>query len=703
MVPSYDQDFQPPGPMDDGGATKTPFRLLRFLGFLRKYWWIPVSTLAIGLALEGGYVYWKEPAFVSYASMWETVKLKLPEGGVFSEDMQNYVGTLNGLLQSETLRQQALALIKASTNDTAIVLNKKGEPLPVAIRVSGNAKSSSVFGIQAISSNPRFTQAYLNAIMAAYLDYKKNVRQEVSGDTLASISEQMQRWERDLNTEQNALLAFERTNNLALLREEASITGSYLAKLKTELSDLQLEAKLLNAPTNEPDSGTNGAVAVNPEINPALPAGSTAEHRASFKELEMMKLEREKLITYLRPEHPKIVKLDAEIERAEQLQKIYQRQNQDQLNAARQANQMRIDSVIASVKEWEAKAEQANAIIAEAERLKMNIQRIQSVYDRLVLLVQNVGISRKIDQENLAILEPATPSKRSYASEKNGLMLAVLGSLAVSLGVIFLISVRDDRFTSVTEINSTLGDSVVGLLPEVVEEGGGVMPLLALNDPRHVYAESYRSLRSAILFQPAGEKRPKVLLITSAMPNEGKSTVAANLGRTLALSGSRVLLVDGDLRKGHLHRQLGLKKEPGLPELLNQTCDPDKVMQKDAQANLTFISCGHLHTGNPGDLFLSSGLDEFLARWRREFDYVLIDSSPVFAADDASCLAPKVDGTLFVVRSKHSSARTVRDALDLLAQRQAKLLGVIFNGVDTSARSYYYYKYTDYHTNAQDS
>jgi succinoglycan biosynthesis transport protein ExoP len=692
-----------PGPMDDHGTTKTSFRLRRYLGFLRKFWWIPALTLAIGLTSEAGYVYWKEPAFVSYASMWETVKLKLPEGGVFSEDMQNYVGTLNGLLQSETLRQQALALIKSSTNNTAIVLDKKGEPLPVVIRVSGNAKNSSVFGIQASSSNPRFTQAYLNAIMAAYLDYKKNVRQEVSGDTLASISEQMQRWERDLNTEQNALLTFERTNNLALLRQEATITGSYLARLKTELSDLQLEARLLNAPTNDPGLGTNGTAAVTSDINPALPVGAAAQHQSSFNELELLKLEREKLSKYLRPEHPKIVKLDAEIERGEQIQKIYQRQTQDQLIAARQANQMKTDNVITSIKEWEVKAEQANAIIAEAERLKMNIQRIQSVYDRLVLLVQNVGISRKIDQENLAILEPATPPKRFYASEKNGLTLAILGSLAVALGIVFLISVRDDRFTSVTEINSTLGDSVVGLLPEVVQKEGSIMPLLALNDPRHVYAESYRSLRSAILFQPTDQKRPKILLITSAIPNEGKSTVAANLGRTLALSGSRVLLVDGDLRKGHLHRQLGLQKEPGLPELLNQTCDPDKVMQKDAQANLSFISCGNLQTGNPGDLFLSSRLDEILARWRQEFDYVLIDSSPVFAADDASCLASKVDGTLFVVRSKHSSARTVREALDLLAQRQARILGVIFNGVDSSARSDYYYKYADYYSSAKES
>jgi succinoglycan biosynthesis transport protein ExoP len=702
LIPAPDQDPQLAGPMDDPGAAGTSLRVRRFLIFLRKFWWIPVLTLAVGLVIEAAYVHWKQPAFVSKASMWETMKLTLPQGDVFSEDMQDYMGTLSGLLQSETLRQNALTILRNSPNNGSIVLGKDGEPLPVDIQVSGKAKSS-VFNIQATSANPLFTQTYLNAIMQAYLDYKKNARQQVSGDTLASISDQMQRWERDLNTEQDELLAFERTNNLAILQEEATVAGSYLTKLKTELSDLQLEARLLDAATNNPDLAASGMFGVNSDMPSASAAGAAPDQQSPQNQVELLKLEREKLSKYLRPKHPKIVKLDADIERAEQLQAIYQHQNRDQLTVAMQANQMKTENVLASITEWEAKVTEANASIGEADRLKLNVDRTQSVYDRLALLVQNVGISRDIDQESLAILEPALPAKRSYSSEISGLVLAIVGGLAAGLGIVFLIGFRDDRFTSVAEVSSTLGDSVVGLLPEMSQEGGGVMPLLALNDPRHIYAESYRSLRSALLFLAMEGARPKVLLIASATPGDGKSTVAANLARTLALSGSRVLLVDGDLRKGHLHRLLGLKREPGLAELLAQNCDPDKVVQQDSLPNLTFISCGGYDSGNPGDLFLGSGLDRILARWRQEFDFVVIDSSPLFAADDASCLAPKVDGTLFVVRNRQSSARAVREALDLLAQRQARILGIVFNGVDATARSYHYYKYADYYSTAKES
>ena len=682
--------------------SRSALRLRRFLTFLPGYWWIPALTLAAGMVGEAAYVHWKVPTFISRAIMFQTVKLTLPEGETFSENLQDYSGTLGGFLQSQTMRDQALALLGASTNRNSIVLDKDGEPLKVDVTVSANPRSS-LYNIQATGANPLFTQTFLDAVMQAYLDYMKTTRAQVSGDTLASLSDQMQRYERDLKNGQDALLAFEQTNNLAILQEEAAVAGSYLTKLKTQLSDLQLEARLLDDVTNASALGTNGTLALAADMTSVLPQGATTAQQTSLNDLELLKIQRARLGKYLRPKHPTIIKLDEEISRGEQMQDVYQRENHDQLEAQRQANQIKTQNVLMSIHEWEDKVVEANASITEADRLKLDVQRTQNVYDRLALMVQNLSISRDIDHGTLAILAHASPTKRSYREEESGLMLAIVGGLGSGLGIVFLIAVRDDRFTSVTEVNSALGDTVVGLLPEVSQEGESVMPLLALNDPRHIFAESYRSLRSALLFLTTEGERPKVLLIASAMPSEGKSTVAANLARTLALSGSRVLLVDADLRKGHLHRMLGLQKEPGLAELLYRTCDPDKVVQPDSLPNLMFISCGELNSGNPGDLFLGSGLDQILARWREQFDYVVIDSSPLFAADDASCLAPKVDGTLFVVRSRRSGARAAREALELLAQRQARVLGVIFNGADTSGHSYGYYKYADYYPSAKQS
>jgi polysaccharide biosynthesis transport protein len=235
-------------------------------------------------------------------------------------------------------------------------------------------------------------------------------------------------------------------------------------------------------------------------------------------------------------------------------------------------------------------------------------------------------------------------------------------------------------------------------VPEIRQIGGGASQLLlGSHDPRHVYLESYRNLRSALHYLAVNGARPKMLLITSAIPDEGKSTIASNLACVLALGGSRVLLVDADLRKGHLHDLLGLAVSPGLGELLLRPEDLDRCIQTASVSHLWFIARGNCEQ-SPGDLFLSDAFDGILGRLRERFDYVIIDCSPVFAADDSTTLAPKVDGTLFVVRSHFSRSGVVKEALDLLYQRQATVLGLILNRTDTSDRSYHYYKYSGYHS-----
>jgi capsular exopolysaccharide synthesis family protein len=638
--------------------------------------------------------------------MWETVKLRLPDGAFFTEDVQNFLGTQTELLQSLKLRELTLGRLRAASNNLVIPKGDDGEPLPVNVRVSGSAKSS-VFVLEANGAHAPYVRAYLDALMDAYLEYKKNVRQVVSGDTLASITEQVQKAERDLKNEQDALTAFQKTNNLAILQEEGTIAGGYLARLKTQLSDYQLEDRLLKAAATDqsgPNSETNRVILDLANLN-VLPNSSSSitpntERQSASKELELLKIQRVKLSKYLRPKHPKIVKLDADIDRTSKLLEVFQHQSREQLVAAQEANRLKNENVLSSIKEQEAKVLEANTRIAEAERLKLNVQRAQSVYDRLLLLVQNVAISRNIDQETLSILEPATIPKRSYTREKSLLATAGVGGLGLGLAFVFLLAWRDDRFTTVLDVTERLGDGVVGQVPELPKVKGKRLMLQEQGDDPHMYVESFRNLRSALLFLAVEGARPKVILITSALPNEGKSTVAANLARTLALGGAKVLLVDGDLRKGTLHEVLDLQREPGLAQLLRAEAHPEEVIQSNSLPGFRFIASGHRLT-NPGDLFLGGALDQLLARWRTQFDYIVIDSSPVFAADDAPTLAPKVDGTLFVVRSRFSGERHVREALELLQRRQARILGIVFNRANAAARSYHYYKYSKYYASTK--
>jgi capsular exopolysaccharide synthesis family protein len=689
-------------PMTTGSSTPgaPKFRLQKLLFFLRKFWWIPVLTLALSIGTAITIFFLTPPTFVSVGSMWETEKIQIAGGAAFSEDRENFLGTQAELLRSKMLRNLTLNRMR-SVGTNIIILDENDDPLPVDIRVFSSPKSS-VYTIEARSANPAFTPAYLDALMQQYLEYRKNVRREVSGDTLASISEQVQKLGQDMKQGQAALDAYEQSNNFAVLREESTIEASYLAKLKTELSDYQLQMKLLAARELEaPWNSSNATNTTDKLFNSLDKSGSVnasvSGRQDADKEIALLKLQHDRLAKYLRPKHPKMVKLDEEIARAQKLADFYRQQNHEQIEATRQALQIKIDSVQQFVKEWEDKMADSNQRIATADRLKQNVLRTQGLYERLSSLLQNVDISRNIDQESLAILENATPAKRSYKEAQTVLTQAVILGLGLGFGIIFLITVRDDRFNSLGEVTEKFGDSVVGQVPEISEmTGTGPVMLLNDNDDRHMFAESYRNLRSALLYLTVDGQRPRMLLITSAVPNEGKSIVATNLARAMALGGSKVLLVDADLRKGHIHERLNLQSKPGLKEALHQPEYLDQYIQTTDLPNFSFLARGSV-SRNPGDLFLSPAFDQILARLREQYDYVILDSSPVFAADDSSTLAPKVDGTLFVVRSRFSHARAIREALELLFQRQAKVLGLILNRADSSARSYYSYKYAEYY------
>ena len=267
------------------------------------------------------------------------------------------------------------------------------------------------------------------------------------------------------------------------------------------------------------------------------------------------------------------------------------------------------------------------------------------------VLLQNIDISRSIDQDTLAILQPASPAVRSHKKEAQMAAAAVLAGLLCGIGDRFAdrvagrsvyISFGNERAASAT---SSLGRCRNCGVPEA-RRNGCCCRLRMIDRCMPSRTAICVPLFSSCLLRSSARR---IMLVTSAMPNEGKSTIASNLAHTLAMGGSRVVLIDADLRQGQLHELLGMKREPGLVEALEHPEDLDKVIQRNCMPNLSFIPCGRA-LSRPGDLFVGPALEQLLARLRQQFDHVILDTSPVFASDDVATLAPRADGTLFVVR-----------------------------------------------------
>jgi capsular exopolysaccharide synthesis family protein len=312
-----------------------------------------------------------------------------------------------------------------------------------------------------------------------------------------------------------------------------------------------------------------------------------------------------------------------------------------------------------------------------------------------------VAISRDVDQDIVSVRQEATPSLPSRPGVVSTVILAVALGLALGIVILVLIDQFDDRVASFTEFQASFPDRVLAQIPSA-PQAPGATELLALraDDERHAFAESFRSLRSSLVFLPVEGAAPKVLLVTSAAPNEGKSTVTVNLAITLALGGMRVLLVDGDLRRGEIHRTFDLSNERGLSDVLMGDCALHTAAQETRIPGLSLLSRG-TSVSNPGELYLSRETDLLLKNAYSKYDYVILDSSPVMAADDTTSLAPKADATIFIFRFTSSQIRMSQKALSLLAERQANIIGVVCNDVSEAMQEYYYYRYPAYYATGQ--
>jgi len=266
--------------------------------------------------------------------------------------------------------------------------------------------------------------------------------------------------------------------------------------------------------------------------------------------------------------------------------------------------------------------------------------------------------------------------------------------LLVGLSMIFLLDYIDDRFSSPADVQSGLDEHLLGQIP--TQKHKGTLAPLRENDPRHPFAESLRGLRSSLLYLPVEGERPKTILVTSAVPDEGKSTIALNLAITMAFAKVPVLLVDGDLRRGSLHKSLGLNSCPGVSEFLQEKASLEQCIVRTSYPGMDLIPCGK-QAQNPGELLLGPRLEQFLRQIYDLYQYVIFDSSPIMAADDSTSLAPKLDAAIFVVRFGHSSAKVAKRALELLSDRQANVIGVVCNDVSEVYGEYYQYKYSEYY------
>jgi len=689
-------------------------QLERSLNALRRRWWallLPVLSIG-GLAV---FIAAKKPVtYQSEAIMWLTGKLNLPVEGRYAEDLGSYIGTQAQLIKSDIIKSRALAKVDARfplqfQHQATNAADNSGFDLTVR-----TSPKNSVLELRATGPSAEATRAFLDAVMDEYLALKKGTSQQASSAALLNLAAHSKGAEDQIRQQQQALTAFAISNNLSYLTEHGLSAGSHLAKLTEVLSDLRTEYRLLelltpdqfkdlsrgtqNANSDAPLPGDRAARAL-----AISSVGPDAAYYQALQQLQLLKAKRDGFAQVLRPSHSKMIKLDQEISGLEQLLKTLKDEGAQQALAQianrKKSLALQIENLEAQYRNWETNASQASAKLGDYERMKQDLQRSQALYDRLLGLLQTVDLNKELDQEPLAPLGPASPARPSFAKYKiaaAGLFLAFLSGF----GLLFLLELLDDRFTSIQEARLVLPAEVVGQVPKSrLGSRNGTPPLLTAGK-QPAFTEAFRNLRSSLLFMfPDQSAHPRVFIISSAVPKEGKTTVAVNLASTLAMSGSRVLLVDADLRRSSVHYVFDLNVKPGLLEVLNRKTSPEETIVATRQPNLFVLPAGDAHEAN-ADFFLPLSVRELLRDLAAKFEYVIIDTAPVLATEEVVSLGPMTDGVYLVVRDSYTSLRVVREATNRLQLCNVKLLGVVYNGADPSTD--YCSRYSrDFHRNGK--
>jgi polysaccharide biosynthesis transport protein len=672
-------------------------RLHRYKALLHRRWWIPVLTICLGLFVQAWLIYQTPPSFESRSKMMLAGKLNISQGAVYSEDNLNFYGTQIQLMQSSEVRRDAEALVRQT--------HPEMQPVKVDINVIQKPRTS-IFDLIAVGSTPEYTQAYLNAVMQKYLDFKKGMRENQGSTVTTAITEQLIQVEKDLRGAEDEMLDFQKQNNIGFIQEEGNSAAAYLVRLNQQYAMLKTEYDLLSLldldqnldrTKGQNDPNATGAQPTD-EKAPGMAfsdVGPEADYLKAKQNVQLLKAERETLSKDLRPKHPKILKLNDEITKQEKLIDLFRQDTVEKLDTRRKSIGKQMENLQTNIKEWEAKALDLSQRLAQFNRIKGKADRLKTLYERLTSNLKDVSVSQSVDSgDQISIMEMAT----SPISVRPGLLKSLLIGLGIGaiagIAILLLLDRIDDRMASFGEFQHQFSENVLGQIPK--EKTKGRVTLLQPDDARHVFAESYRNIRSSIFFMPYEGPRPKTMLITSSVPNEGKSTISSNLAITMALSGARTLLIDGDLRRGALRESFGVSSKIGFSEVLKQEVNWQEVVVPTSYPNLFLLPRGKT-LGQPSEHLLRESTDALLREMYNHYDYIIIDSSPVLAADDSTSLAPKIDATLFVVRLSYTSARLTRKSLELLYNRQVNVPGVILNYVDTSLPEYYYYQYSEYY------
>jgi polysaccharide biosynthesis transport protein len=574
-------------------------------------------------------------------------------------------------------------------------------------------------------TDPEIATNVANGVAASFINYSYDTKTERFNSASSWLEESTRRLRSQVERAEQKLVNYSKENNIISVEGKENLVADKLAKLHEKVMTAETERIIKQSLYDEVKQGR---VAQLPE---AYADSKTADLR---KQLNDLAVEASQLSVKFGAKNPKVQEVqtrmatlqeqikDSQLRLADKLKSDYERATVDETNFKVELERAKGEAV------------QQNQAAIQYSVLQQDLETAKSLYQDFLNKTSQASIQRAEQFNNVRMIEEAETSTPAGPNRSQTIILALVVSLALGIGLAYLIENLNTTIRTVEDVSRLTQLPLLAVIPSLADalpqgrrngvQGNGIRSIEmktgqakeindsfkplgdfsdkpVLVDSMKMFsaaAEAYRMLRTSILLSTAG-RPPKTMMVTSGQPGDGKTTTIFNIALALTQLKAEVVIVDCDMRKPRIHKLLQLTKGEGLSTLLSSGGDLNRFISRTSVPHLSAIPCGHVPP-NPSELISSESMKDLLRSLAERFDYVLIDSPPLFTVSDPIILSTLVDGVILVVKSGQSKSELVRRACQDLASVGARLLGVTLNNLNLRKDGYDYYnsyrQYVDY-------
>jgi succinoglycan biosynthesis transport protein ExoP len=559
--------------------------------------------------------------------------------------------------------------------------------------------------IRFLNPDAKLAAQIVNTLANAYVENNYRTRYESTMQASEWLQNQLNDLQVKVQASQEALVKYQRENNIVGLDEKQNTTVSKLEDLNKQATEAQTDRVLKEASYQQTIAGNIDAI---PELSSNGLIQDLRRQEADLKR-QLAQAQTQFGDSYPRVKELKNQVADIQATIKAEIDRIVQRKGAE-YRAALSRERM----LLAALNAQKSEVNQLNEKAIRYFDLKREAETTRQLYEGLLAKLKEAAVTSGLRSSNVRVVDVARPpAKPAKPNIPRNIALGFLLGLIGGISLAFILEALDNTVRTPDQVESLVGLPALGIIPLSLADASrkngskdkstslvaqadardlNKVSLMVHTRPKSEVAESYRALRTSILLSAIGGA-PRIILMTSALPQDGKTTTSTNTAIALTQKGGRVLLVDADMRRPAVHSSFRMRNRNGLSTVLtgSQTLE-EAVQVSPIMPNLFVLPAGP-PPPHPAELLGSQVMKQFIARWRQEYEHVIIDTPPVLSVTDAVLLSVEADAVVLVIRSGRTTKEAMRRSRELLAQVNARVMGVVVNAMDLHSPDAYYYYY----------